>query len=124
MNPKIIQDTIISPLEELVNGNVEGWRKNWISTRGMVIYLSEQAKTRDAFHEALQPYYWLYLSDSFTGEDAAYPEFRSFIYTCIDSYQGLGEWFRTKDIDDVVEGLARKRKEGRNLMFCVEIKLG
>lgn len=123
MTPKIIQDTIISPLEELVNGNVEGWRKNWISTKGMVIYLSEQAKTRDSFHEALQPYYWMYLSDSFTGEDAAYPEFRSFIYTCIDSYQGLGEWFRTKDIDDVVESLARKRKEGRNLMDILMLLL-
>ena len=50
MTTKAIQDTIISPLEELINGNVEVWRKEVIGTRGVAIYLSEQAKTRDAFH--------------------------------------------------------------------------
>ena len=113
MTAKIIQDTIISPLEELVNGNVDGWRKNWISTRGMAEHLSSQVKTRDTFHLAMQPYYWMYLCDSLADDSPSYPEFRSFTNFCINKYEGLGEWFRTKDIDDIVEGLARKRKEGR-----------
>lgn len=123
MTTKVIQDTIISPLDDLLDGNLEGWRKNFISTRGMAIHLSEQAKTRDAFHEALRPYYWMYLSDSFSGEFAAYLEFRSFINTCIDRYQGLGEWFQIKDIMDVVDNLARKRREGRDLIDTIMLLL-
>ncbi len=115
MTTKVIQETIISPLEELVNGNVEAWRKNWISTRGMAEHLSSQAKTRDDFHQALQPYYWMYLSDSLADDSPSYLEFRSFINACINKYQGLGEWFRTKDIEDIVENLARKREDGSRL---------
>ena len=115
MTAKVIQETIISPLEELANGNVEFWRAHYIGTRGMAEHLSSQAKTGDDFHQALQPYYWIFLTDSFTEESTAYLEFRSFINTYINKYEGLGEWFQTKDIEDVVESLARKKEEGKRL---------
>lgn len=116
MTTKAIQETIISPLEELVNGNVEAWRRNWISTRGMAEHLSEQAKMRDDFHRAMQPYYWMYLSDSLADESPSYTEFRSFVSAYIIKYQGLGEWVSTKDIQEVVDNLARKKKDGTRLI--------
>lgn len=120
---RLILDAIINPLHQFINGETERNQVNWLEINGLSRHFSEQKMFREEFHVAMQPFYWMLLTDTIP-YDGEHNEFRGIVWNCIERYDGLGEWFSTKDIFEFVDQMARLKQEGSHLFAKLQLLIG
>lgn len=120
---KLILDAVITPLHQFINGETVRNQVNWFEINGLSRHFSKQKMFREEFHVAMQPFYWMFLSDTIP-HDGEHNEFRNIVWNCIEHYDGLGEWFSTKDIFDFVDQMAKLKQEGSHLFTKLQLLIG